>query len=61
MVQKLPSTLYKKVVNEHHLHCLRTKQPFPENKIELHQQIAVSPELNKYIDTCKLLVIMHPC
>ncbi|KAG0171011.1 Mitochondrial translocator assembly and maintenance protein 41 [Apophysomyces sp. BC1015] len=50
MVQKLPKTLYNKVLVEHRSQAARNNTDVPEDKIELHQQIAASPELSSYID-----------
>lgn len=55
MVQKLPSSLYKKVLSEHQLASIRHKFTVAEDKIELHQQIASAENLPKYIDACKFL------
>lgn len=59
-MQKLPSTLYKKVVDEHRLYCVRNNIAVPEEKIELHQQIASSPVLTKHIDsgTCPYAIFL---
>lgn len=58
MIRKLPSTLYKKLVDEHKLWALRNGVSIPEDSIELHQQIAMSPALNKNMQSCMYLLLM---
>ena len=53
MVQKLPTTLYKKVLEEHRLHAIRNKINVSEDKKTLHREIASSPELTQFINTGK--------
>ncbi|ORY95948.1 mitochondrial matrix Mmp37 [Syncephalastrum racemosum] len=60
MVQKLPSSLYKKVLSEHQLASIRHKFDVPEDKIELHQQIASAEYLPKYIDASIRSIIGRP-
>ncbi|KAI8370336.1 mitochondrial matrix Mmp37-domain-containing protein [Radiomyces spectabilis] len=50
MVQKLPKTLYDKVLAEHRNYAAKHNLSLPEEKIELYQQISSSPMLSKYID-----------
>lgn len=59
MIRKLPSTLYKKLVDEHKLWALRNGVSIPEDNIELHQQIAMSPALNKNMQSCMYLFFMY--
>ncbi|KAI9497008.1 mitochondrial matrix Mmp37 [Zychaea mexicana] len=60
MVQKLPTTLYRKVLDEHRIHSVRNKVTVPEDKLELHRQIASSPELTQYINTSLRQIVAGP-
>ncbi|CDS03294.1 hypothetical protein LRAMOSA00696 [Lichtheimia ramosa] len=60
MIRKLPSTLYKKLVDEHKLWALRNGVSIPEDNIELHQQIAMSPALNKNMQSSLQQIIAAP-
>ncbi|KAI7862574.1 mitochondrial matrix Mmp37-domain-containing protein [Spinellus fusiger] len=59
MVQKLPKTLYEKVLYLHRHETSQSNAILAHDKIELYQQIAASPNIGSYIDRALRDTISH--
>ncbi|KAL0084994.1 mitochondrial matrix Mmp37-domain-containing protein [Phycomyces blakesleeanus] len=60
MVQKLPKTLYKHVLDEHKRYCSSKSIALAESTTELNEQVATSPHLKEYFDRSLYSIIARP-